>query len=176
MQLTISGRKRTLAASALVAASAAVLPVTASPDAHADSCTYRSLTKSDVDAYGYVGYVEMQWSDGCHTVRTHFHVDSAFLSGHSGWNVRLGISGGLNSGGSSQYSVVSTPYPNNTSYADYYSASAAYNAYPTELFTSWLDWTYNDCSVQWVTATHDFSNGANYGNGGAEAFSQGCHT
>ena len=169
-------RLKAFTAAGAVAVCALAAPVVAAPTAHADSCSYSSsLTKSDINAWGYVGYEEMQYSAGCHTVRTHLHIDSGFLSSHSGWNVTTYLSGGLNSDGLPQYNVITTQAPANTSWPDYYSAPASIYGYPTELFTSFVDWQYDGCKIEQATYTHNFSNGDTLGNG-IGYVNQGCHS
>ncbi|OLZ65565.1 hypothetical protein AV521_31415 [Streptomyces sp. IMTB 2501] len=166
---------KALAVSAALSLSALAVPTMAASAAHADDCSYYTITTSDVDLYGYVGYVELQYSSGCHTTRSHFHVDSSFRASHSGWNVTLWVDNGRNSDSTAQKVLVTTPYPNNTSYSDYWSGSTSIYGQPTEQFLAGVTWTYNTCRGDWGSGWHDYTNGYNYNDGGAFAFSQGCH-
>lgn len=160
-----SARVKAMALSAALAAVGVVVPTAAATSAQASSCSFNSLAKSDINAWGYIGYEEMQYSPGCRTVRTHLHIDSNFRTGHSGWNVTTYLEGGLGSNGLPQYDVVTTPAPNNTSWSDYYSAEAGIGNYPTEIFTSVVDWQSDGCKLEQATWSHDFSNGNTLSNG-----------
>ena len=166
---------KALAVSTVLAASALTVPAATAAAAHADSCSYSSVTASDVDLYGHVGFVELMYSANCHTTEAHFHVDSSFRAGHSGWNVTLWVDNGRNSDSTARSVVVTTPYPNNTSYADYWSAPISIYGQPTEQFLAGVTWTYNACRGEWGSGWHDYTNGYNYGDGGASSYSQGCH-
>ncbi|MBX7550164.1 hypothetical protein ABZX95_27025 [Streptomyces sp. NPDC004232] len=166
---------KALAVSTTLAVSALAAPTVTATAAHADSCSYSSLTRSDVDLYGYVGYVELMYSSGCHTTRAHFHVDSSFLASHSGWNVTLFVDNGRNADSTAQNVLLTTPYPNNTSYPDYWSDPTSIYGHPTEQFVAGVNWAYNACRGDWGSGWHDYSNGYNYGDGGAYSYSQGCH-
>ncbi|EYT82009.1 MULTISPECIES: hypothetical protein [unclassified Streptomyces] len=165
---------KSLAAGAALTAAALAVPTATAAAAPAD-CSYSSVTRSNVELYGHVGYVELMYSSGCHSTEAHFHVDSSFLANHSGWNVTLWVGNGRKSDSNSQSVVVTTPYPNNTSYADYWSAPIGIYGQPTEQFVAGVTWTYNACHGEWGSGWHDYTNGYNYGDGGAYNYSQGCH-
>lgn len=163
---------KTLIACAALAVSALAIPTAT---AHADNCSYSSLTRSNVNLYGYVGYVELMYSAGCHTTEAHFHVDSSFLATHSGWNVAVWISNGRNADSTARTVLVNTRYPNNTSYSDYSSISTSIHGWPSSQFVAGVSWTYNACSGEWGSGWHDYNNGQNFNDGGAYSYSSGCH-
>ncbi|MFC8709370.1 hypothetical protein ACFUCQ_05435 [Streptomyces sp. NPDC057197] len=59
--------------------------------------------------------------------------------------------------------------------ADYRSAPVGIYGQPTEQFVAGVTWTYNACHGEWGSGWHDYTNGYNYGDGGAYSYSQGCH-
>ncbi|MFI6151659.1 hypothetical protein ACIBCA_03070 [Kitasatospora sp. NPDC051170] len=170
---------KTLAVGAALALSALAAPsataATAPGAALYDCSDYYSVSSSNVNLYGYVGYVDLQYSPGCHATRSHFHVADSFRNGHSGWNVRLWVDNGRNADSTAQNVLVEYNYPNNTSYADYWSPSTSIYGNPTEVFTAGVTWTYNACRGEWISGWHDYSNGYNFNDGGASSYSQGCH-
>ncbi|GAB3971879.1 hypothetical protein GCM10029978_047880 [Actinoallomurus acanthiterrae] len=134
--------------------------------ARADSCNYwdRLGTQNINIGQGYVGYVELLYDPGCRRTEAHFHTDSSWRASHSGWNVTMDLLGGFN-GTFTTSGLESTPYPNNTSYADYYSASSSiYGRNGSPYFTADLLWYYNGCSLERTSLTWDFDNGQAYTN------------
>ncbi|MEU6173643.1 hypothetical protein ABZ832_17195 [Streptantibioticus parmotrematis] len=166
---------KALTVSAALAVSLLTVHTATATAADADSCSYYSVSKSDVDLYGYVGYVELLYSSGCHTAEAHFHVDSSFLADHSGWDVTLWVGNGRSADANSQNIVVTTPYPANTSYSDYWSAPTSIYGKPTEQFLAGVDWDYNACRGDWGSGWHDFADGFNFNDGGSYDANAGCH-
>ncbi|MEU6557641.1 hypothetical protein ABZ915_46650 [Streptomyces sp. NPDC046915] len=148
-RLAVAVAAVTVAAAGSVAVSADVATAAAS-----DACSYTMrLNTDDISTgnLGYIGYVEMRYSSGCHRVEAVMHIDSGFAASHSGWNARVTIR-------TTQGFSAATPY-RNTSQSDLLSPSVSIWGQSTEQFQADVDWTYNCNELETVTAAWDFSNG-----------------
>jgi hypothetical protein len=148
-RLAVAVAAVTVAAAGSVAVSADVAAASAS-----DACTYSTrLNTQDLSTgnLGYIGYVEMRYSSGCHRVEALMHIDSGFAASHSGWNAQVAIrtTRGFSAGTSYQ----------NTSQSDLPSPSVSIWGQSTEQFQGYVDWTYNCNELETVTAAWDFANG-----------------
>ncbi|MEU6173644.1 hypothetical protein ABZ832_17200 [Streptantibioticus parmotrematis] len=152
-------RLKALGISTALAAASLVIPTISATAAHAGGCNdFSRLTSWNITTsrWGYIGYVEMDYSSACKQISGHLHLDSAFYSGgHSGWNVTVTTDNESASG----TAEVTYTGSNNSDSQDFWTPIASIYGHPSETFVAAADWEYDGCKLGASTGSWDFNNG-----------------
>ena len=152
-------RLKALGTATVLAATSLVVSTIGATAAHASGCNdFTRLISRDMTTsrWGYIGYVELDYSRTCKQISGHFHIDAGFYGNHSGWTVTTTTDNSY-SGGTAL--VTSSGYIQNSDSQDFWAPAASIYGHPSETFTAAADWDYDGCKIGAYPGDWDFSNG-----------------